>query len=251
MASSFPSLSQPASGFPLPTVSEDTLFYNIHIPSTEDAAATALLVSDFVSSLLPTPWLWNKDAWELKVPQDDGVGRARGALKDQHKLSGTMRVGDAVDDEWLIVWLLREVSRKWPEFVIRYVVFPHLLLHLLWAILAAVEVHSVSVLSSQDSIRDTDGEFLLIEAANELPSWVSPDNAENRLWLSAGQLHLIPLSVRSSKGSVRFVPDDETLERQYDPDAQLSEEDAIAAVRTERYQASRDIQSAIWDRIAQ
>jgi hypothetical protein len=31
------------------------------------------------------------------------------------------------------------------------------------------------------SIRDTDGEFLLIEAANELPPWVSPENAENRV----------------------------------------------------------------------
>lgn len=31
------------------------------------------------------------------------------------------------------------------------------------------------------SIRDNDGEFLLIEAANELPSWVSPENADNRV----------------------------------------------------------------------
>jgi hypothetical protein len=107
----------------MPSVAEDTLFYKIHIPGTEDAAATALLVSEFVSSLLPSPWLWNKDAWELKVLQDDGVGGPREALRDQHKLSGTMRVGDAVDDEWLVVWLLREVSRKWPEFVIRYVPF--------------------------------------------------------------------------------------------------------------------------------
>lgn len=30
-----------------------------------------------------------------------------------------MRVGDAVDDEWLVVWLLREVSRRWPELVLR------------------------------------------------------------------------------------------------------------------------------------
>jgi len=31
------------------------------------------------------------------------------------------------------------------------------------------------------SVRDTDGEFLLIEAANDLPAWVSPENAENRV----------------------------------------------------------------------
>lgn len=28
---------------------------------------------------------------------------------------------------------------------------------------------------------DSDGEFLLIEAANNLPSWVSPSNAQNRV----------------------------------------------------------------------
>lgn len=34
-----------------------------------------------------------------------------------------------------------------------------------------------------DSVCDTDGETLLIEAANELPSWVKPGNAENRVRL--------------------------------------------------------------------
>ena len=31
------------------------------------------------------------------------------------------------------------------------------------------------------SVFDSDGEFLLIEAANELPLWVTPSNAENRV----------------------------------------------------------------------
>jgi hypothetical protein len=32
-------------------------------------------------------------------------------------------------------------------------------------------------------IRDTDGDFLLIEAANHLPKWVTPTNAQNRVSL--------------------------------------------------------------------
>jgi hypothetical protein len=40
---------------------------------------------------------------------------------DATKLEGTMRVGDAIDDEWLVVWLLRQVSEKWKELVIRFV----------------------------------------------------------------------------------------------------------------------------------
>jgi len=31
------------------------------------------------------------------------------------------------------------------------------------------------------SIRDSDGEFLLIEAADYLPKWLNPDTAENRV----------------------------------------------------------------------
>jgi hypothetical protein len=31
------------------------------------------------------------------------------------------------------------------------------------------------------SVYDADGEFLLIEAADELPSWVKPENVEHRV----------------------------------------------------------------------
>jgi hypothetical protein len=114
--SSFPPGEAPRA-FPLPTISEDTLHYTLHLPpstvatststeGTADAAALATLISSHVQSLLTQPWLWNKDGWELKV-------------ESPSKLSGTMRVGDAVDDEWLVVWLLREVSRRWPELVMR------------------------------------------------------------------------------------------------------------------------------------
>ena len=107
MSDSFPSLSTTSRAFPLPSVSEDTLHYVLHLaPASSSPAALALLITHHVESLLPQPWLWNKDAWELK---DVGEG----------KLEGRMRVGDAVDDEWCVVWLLREICKKWPELVIR------------------------------------------------------------------------------------------------------------------------------------
>ena len=31
------------------------------------------------------------------------------------------------------------------------------------------------------SVKDNDGEFLLIEAANFLPKWLEPENCENRV----------------------------------------------------------------------
>jgi hypothetical protein len=52
-------------------------------------------------------------------------------------LHGVTNYGDSVEDEWLIVYMLKVV--------------------------------------------DTDGEFLLIEAANALPRWLNPEIADNRV----------------------------------------------------------------------
>ncbi|BEI84682.1 hypothetical protein CcaverHIS002_0500830 [Cutaneotrichosporon cavernicola] len=195
--------------FPLPLISEDTLHYVLHPASASseaDLAALATLISTRVASLLPKPWLWNKDPWELKAVPSEG------------KLEGLMRVGDAVDDEWLVVWLLREVSRTWPELVV--------------------------------SIRDSDGEFLLIEAANVLPGWVTPENAENRLWLCAGHLNLLPLSVVSSSRPHQIADDQyDDSGRAIDADAWINQADAVAAVRTGKYRAP-EIEAAVWERIA-
>lgn len=64
-------------------------------------------------------------------------------------LRGRTNYGDSVEDEWLIVYILRELSNRFP---------------LLWI-----------------KVVDTDGEFLLIEAANALPRWLNPEIAENRV----------------------------------------------------------------------
>ncbi|KAF2734666.1 SGT1-domain-containing protein [Polyplosphaeria fusca] len=77
-------------------------------------------------------------------------------------LKGSTNYGDSVADEWLIVFLLRELSKKFPDAWIR--------------------------------VYDTDGEFLLIEAADALPAWLSPEVAENRVWIQKHQLLVIPLS---------------------------------------------------------
>lgn len=71
-------------------------------------------------------------------------------------LRGRTSYGDSVEDEWLIVFILRELSLKFSDAWIRIV--------------------------------DTDGEFLLIEAANVLPPWLNPEVAEFRV-RTAWQCH--------------------------------------------------------------
>lgn len=105
-----------------------------------------------------TAWLWHKDAWELKVVPEKDVqdrrfvrgnqvpkvqlseqegtddpsgnhqdasfsGESKSAGSLGRKLEGHVRIGDSVDDEWLVVWLLREVSKTWPELIISWVIF--------------------------------------------------------------------------------------------------------------------------------
>jgi len=103
------------------------------------ALTLATVIREYVDVLLPG-FLWHRDQFELKVVSDpEGNGNI---------LQGTMRVGDSVDDEWCVVWLLKEISNKWDVVI---------------------------------SVFDSDGEFMLIEAAEHLPSWVTPSNAENRV----------------------------------------------------------------------
>ena len=74
-------------------------------------------------------------------------------------LRGRTEYGDSIEDEWVIVWLLREISEEFDDA---------------WS-----------------KVTDNDGEFLLIEASGSLPAWLEPDVAENRVWINAGQLKII------------------------------------------------------------
>jgi hypothetical protein len=69
-------------------------------------------------------------------------------------LHGQTAYGDSVEDEWLIVYILKELSKQFPEVWVKVV--------------------------------DTDGEFLLIEAANALPRWLNPEIADNRVRPKSG-----------------------------------------------------------------
>lgn len=66
-------------------------------------------------------------------------------------LHGLTSYGDSVEDEWLVVYILKELSKTCPDLWIQLV--------------------------------DTDGQFLLIEAANALPKWLNPEVADNRVRL--------------------------------------------------------------------
>ncbi|KAG1755004.1 SGT1 protein-domain-containing protein [Suillus paluster] len=210
-----------------PSISEDTIQYTLYPPPAlaEKSSATTLAacVQAYVSELLPY-FLWHRDSFEVKVVKDLDSATAN---DNKWMLEGRMRVGDSIDDEWCAVWLLREISKKW-DFAI--------------------------------SVMDSDGEFLLIEAAEALPSWVKPSNSENRVWIHSGMLHLIPLKHTSPpskpKRRRRFPgykgSDDEDDIVGDDLEEYLAIDDALKLVRdvTVDTRAPRTIENTVWQRIS-
>ncbi|KAL0260152.1 hypothetical protein SLS55_005898 [Diplodia seriata] len=164
-------------GFPK-RLPDDTVEYIIYIIDSKlqtDSQVRERLRSletaaNLLTKKLLKDYIWQRESFKLELKREDGTWLLR----------GTTNYGDSVADEWLIVYLLREISRQFADAWIR--------------------------------LYDTDGEFLLIEAANTLPKWLNPEVAENRVssltttnehsysrtqlqvWLNAGQLKIIPLA---------------------------------------------------------
>lgn len=154
----------------LPThLSEDKAIYEIHILDTALSADSAVrerlraiqTASTQLVKRLLAGYIWQRDGFRLDLVREKGpFPLSQFCIIPTHTefigrswLRGQTSYGDAVEDEWLVVYLLRQLSSQFPEAWIR--------------------------------VTDSDGEFFLAEAANVLPKWLNPDVAENRVSDSA------------------------------------------------------------------
>lgn len=127
---------------------KDYCHYTIHFPTTPSTSLPQLLAQSLaIVSTFSASYIWHNQPFNLSL-SSLSFSSLPTSPQAQH-LHGTTDVTDAVDDEWFIVFLLRQLSRELPQAVI--------------------------------SVNDEDGEFLLIEAAEVLPRWVTPQNATNRV----------------------------------------------------------------------
>ncbi|KAB5542653.1 SGT1 protein-domain-containing protein [Coniochaeta sp. 2T2.1] len=124
---------------------------NKPLPTLEEVRKAATRLAENLTK----DYIWQRDPFTLEVKREK-----EGGLTYLH---GSTDYGDCVEDEWLIVYLLRELTKSFPDN--------------LWV-----------------RVADGDGEFLLVEAANVLPKWLSPEIDANRVWIRDGKLHLIPLA---------------------------------------------------------
>ena len=123
---------------------EDACHYALYwrAPPANPAEMLAEISAYALSLAANAGYIWQRDPFSLSLAPH---------LSPQSPvhLEGKTRFGDCIDDEWFILWLLQSISLHYPDLVI--------------------------------SLNDNDGEFLLIEAAEVLPRWVTPENAEHRV----------------------------------------------------------------------
>lgn len=127
-------------------------------------------------------FIWQRHQFHLAVHASSSAQSttaataANGRLLLGYYLRGETQVGDEIQDEWVVTALLMEITNRFPDVIVR--------------------------------VRDSDGEFLLIECADALPEWVHPENSDGRVLLRNGTLHLVsPSIVPEEEG------DDEALRR--------------------------------------
>ncbi|KAJ0242038.1 Protein ecdysoneless [Hirschfeldia incana] len=156
---------------------DDTVFFSIFPDASLSSSAALqslhLQIIDFVSPLT-SPYIWQHEPFSLSISLPSSCPCTTDTPLPH--LHGKLKYGDNLEDEWFAAFLLFRISAAFPSASLR-----------VW---------------------DTDGEFLLIEAAFHLPRWLNPETSRNRVFLRGGDLHIVPrsrLPDPSLLASLRFL----------------------------------------------
>eukprot|EP00038_Savillea_parva_P012957 m.208038 g.208038 ORF g.208038 m.208038 type:complete len:760 (-) comp24002_c0_seq1:88-2367(-) len=164
-----------------PAIPFDTVDYAIYVPIPPGADGNAAARSawgmtvlqqcnDLVASIC-AQHTWHRDTFAIRLVgvnepthTTTTTGASRPAASDRVTgdicLRGRTHFGDNIEDEWVIVHLVQRITLMLDGAVA--------------------------------TVRDADGEFLLVEVADHLPAWVNPETAINRVFLHQGAVHLVP-----------------------------------------------------------
>ncbi|MBZ3877497.1 Protein ecdysoneless-like protein [Sciurus carolinensis] len=139
---------------------EDTVEYHLFLIPDEsrDPEKHKEILQKYIERIMTqfapilVSYIWQNQPFNLKYKPGKGGVPAH--------LFGVTKFGDNIEDEWFIVYIIKQITKEFPELIAR--------------------------------IEDNDGEFLLIEAADFLPKWLDPDNSANRVFFHQGELCIIP-----------------------------------------------------------
>jgi hypothetical protein len=141
------------------TPCQDTLHYQIYLSSNRATEKELKPIQlEFDESLRPfiKNYLWHKEAMNshIKTFPAKEIGE-----NNVCHISGSISVGDNVEDELFILFLLFQYSSRNPNMIVH--------------------------------VADNDGELLAIEAGHLLPAWLTPNNSQYRIYIFQGIVHII------------------------------------------------------------
>lgn len=88
-----------------PDLTGDLCQYTLHPPPAALNTELSTFLSDVLSFALAQTagYIWHRDGFNLQLSSEA-----------ERCLKGESRVGDAVEDEWFLVWLLKRITQHWP-----------------------------------------------------------------------------------------------------------------------------------------
>src|ERR1700743_2435205 len=97
----------------VPTISDDVLQCLVYPTRDQDLPVLLAQIMSYLEGVIPNH-IWHRDSFQLTLSQELDSA-----------LECTMRVGDSVDDEWLVVYLLWQVTKAF-EVAVRHAFLGHL-----------------------------------------------------------------------------------------------------------------------------
>jgi len=143
-------------------LAEDTIAYKVfprksRRKSKEQLVAQLSEVLNFLETLVPD-YLWHKEPFNLRV-------HPANAKNPISFFYGETCFGDSQHDEVLIIWMLFEITRRFPFDAV---------------------------------LEDTQGDILLAVVACYIPEWLDPETSVNRVFVREGKLHILPKHLKKS-----------------------------------------------------
>uniref|UniRef100_A0A182TNB9 Uncharacterized protein n=1 Tax=Anopheles melas TaxID=34690 RepID=A0A182TNB9_9DIPT len=154
---------------------------DVELENNEHALEPLLQEVNRLAEAFCQRYIWHRDGFRvvprllndtrMLIEAAEGQNGTANAKLPSH-LYGISHVGDNIQDEWFIVALLFHLTERIPGLVARVV--------------------------------DADGEFLLIEAAEQLPRWANPESCEGKVFICNGTLRLVQPSEEGQQESLEI-----------------------------------------------
>lgn len=128
----------------------------IYIYFIEEKGLDLQEVINYIQHLiLESKYIWHYSELLLSIKTLESQPKG---LSNQY-IYGICQCYESIEDEWFCVYLMKLVSLHFSSLFVQ--------------------------------MNDMDGEFLLIEAADNIPQWLGPENSANRIWIHQGKYCII------------------------------------------------------------